>query len=178
MNVFNRFGVGALYFTVYWYRKHQRIFQEILMIELKLGYCLFAGDKKAPPVKQLVKPEEGRDMHADEIQKQDHNVFDFRMLTQHPGQVSQSSSHPSISMVPSTVSLATSQAAINSHNHMPNLNIPPPSLSSQSGPPSLHNPNSPQFSRHNSIDQVKQWFLEYQLSYLMTINWEYSDVWN
>ncbi|XP_078337081.1 uncharacterized protein LOC111134449 isoform X4 [Crassostrea virginica] len=111
------------------------------------------GDKKAPPVKQLMKPEEGRDMHADEIQKQDHNVFDFRTLTQHPGQVSQSSSHPTISMAPSTVSLATSQAAINSHNHMPNLNIPPPSLSSQSGPPSLHNPNSPQFSRHNSIDQ-------------------------
>lgn len=108
------------------------------------------GDKKVPPVKQLVRSEEGRELQGQDPRRPEQNVFDFRTLT-NPSQVSVCSSHPSLSVGPGTVS--TSQPSISSHNHMPNLSIPPPSLANQSGLPSLANQNSPQFSRNNSIDQ-------------------------
>lgn len=114
---------------------------------------LFVGDKKVPPVKQLVKSEEGKELQGQDPRRPEQNVFDFRTLT-NPSQVSVSSSHPSMSVGHSTVS--TSQPTISSHNHMPNLSIPPPSLANQSGLPSLANQNSPQFSRNNSIEQVKR----------------------
>lgn len=104
-------------------------------------------------MKQLVRSEEGRELQGQDPRRPEQNVFDFRTLT-NPSQVSVCSSHPSLSVGPSTVS--TSQPSISSHNHMPNLSIPPPSLANQSGLPSLANQNSPQFSRNNSIDQVKK----------------------
>lgn len=119
---------------------------------VNIGFC-FVGDKKVPPVKQLVRSEEGRELQGQDPRRPEQNVFDFRTLT-NPSQVSVCSSHPSLSVGPSTVS--TSQPSISSHNHMPNLSIPPPSLANQSGLPSLANQNSPQFSRNNSIDQVKR----------------------
>ncbi|XP_061162294.1 eukaryotic translation initiation factor 4E transporter-like isoform X2 [Saccostrea echinata] len=112
------------------------------------------GDKRTPPVKQLIMPDDLKDQ-SNEGKKMDHNVFNFRTVQQQ-NQVSQSSSHPPMSMGQNIVSPGTSQASINAHNQMPNLSIPPPSLANQSGPPSLANQNSPQFSRNNSVDQVQQ----------------------
>jgi hypothetical protein len=115
----------------------------------------FAGDKKVAPVKQLVLPEDLRSLQDEEAKKQDPNVFDFRVMAQQ-SQISQSTSHPPMSMGQNIVSPATSQTASNAHNQMPNLSIPPPSLANQSGPPSLVNQNSQPFSRNNSIDQVNR----------------------
>ncbi|XP_048729032.2 eukaryotic translation initiation factor 4E transporter-like isoform X3 [Ostrea edulis] len=112
------------------------------------------GEKKVAPIKQFVMSEDPRGLQDEEALKQDHNVFDFRILTQQ-SQISQSTSHPPMSMGQNIVSPAASQTANNAHNQMPNLSIPPPSLANQSGPSSLVNQNSQPFSRNNSIDQVQ-----------------------
>lgn len=114
--------------------------------------------------------EDPRGLQDEEALKQDHNVFDFRILTQQ-SQISQSTSHPPMSMGQNIVSPAASQTANNAHNQMPNLSIPPPSLANQSGPSSLVNQNSQPFSRNNSIDQVNMMLLWLQeISYTFIIS--------